>query len=381
MERGDTVASTGSTHLPPDKPQSSARAPVALAVRVNAGIVVRQMLLNNKVVPLLGAGVNLCGRPVNATFERGRYLPNGRELAEVLADFVRGFPPTVLEDLIRVSQCVDRKVGWQALYQALHDVFDDDYPPTAVHDFFARMPSLVRKLPKATRAPYQLIITTNYDDTLERAFVEAGEEYDLVWYAARGEHPGRFFHRAPNGSTEMIEEAGPDGEPSEQIRGVSLEERPVILKVHGAVDRRHDGAGEDDSYVITEDDYIDYLSRNDVTKLLPTTIAGKLRTSNILFLGYSMSDWNLRAIFRRIWEEEKHGWTSWAVRQPLELLTAEEEADEDKRTAYGFRVLERSLEEDFWKDRNVDIVDVDLADYVATLEDEAETVLAGAGAR
>lgn len=37
------------------------------------------------VVPFLGAGVNLCGRPAGAGFSPGSYLPSGGELAELLA--------------------------------------------------------------------------------------------------------------------------------------------------------------------------------------------------------------------------------------------------------------------------------------------------------
>ena len=38
-----------------------------------------------RVVPMLGAGVNLCGRPRGIGWEHGRYLPSGNELAVHLA--------------------------------------------------------------------------------------------------------------------------------------------------------------------------------------------------------------------------------------------------------------------------------------------------------
>ena len=43
----------------------------------------------------------------------------------------------------------------------------------------------------------------------------------------------------------------------------------MILKIHGAIDRLRP---ERDSYVITEDNYIDYLTRTDVSTLMPVTL-------------------------------------------------------------------------------------------------------------
>ena len=38
--------------------------------------------------------------------------------------------------------------------------------------------------------------TTHYDQTLERAFAEAGEEVDVVCYVAAGRDRGKFLHFA-----------------------------------------------------------------------------------------------------------------------------------------------------------------------------------------
>jgi hypothetical protein len=142
----------------------------------------------------------------------------------------------------------------------------------------------------------------------------------------------------------------------------------VILKIHGAVDR---GAGENDSFVITENNYIDYLTRTDVRRLIPRGLAAKLRSSSILFLGYSLRDWNLRAIFHRIWQEEKLGWKSWAIRRPLPPLPEELAGDPSAPELHRQRELESELEEAFWDERGVDIFDVDLAAYTAALRQAA----------
>lgn len=42
-------------------------------------------LVDNEVVPFLGAGANLCRRPAGQIFELGKYLPSGGELTTCLA--------------------------------------------------------------------------------------------------------------------------------------------------------------------------------------------------------------------------------------------------------------------------------------------------------
>jgi hypothetical protein len=139
---------------------------------------------DGRVVPLLGAGVNLCGRPKDAAWQQGRYLPSGAELAAYLAALF-DYPEGELLDLLRVSQYVEVTLGSGPLYDKLHELFDADYPPSRLHELLASLP---RRLGMADRRRYQLIMTTNYDDALERAFRAAGEAFDLVWYVAETEH-------------------------------------------------------------------------------------------------------------------------------------------------------------------------------------------------
>jgi hypothetical protein len=214
----------------------------------------------------------------------------------------------------------------------LHNLFDVDYPSTPLHQFFATLPARLRE--KGYARCYQLIVTTNYDDLMERAFQAAGEPCDLVTYDAEGEHRGKFWHWLPNGEVRLIEKPN-------EYQGLSLEQRSVILKIHGAVDR---ATNERDSYVITEDHYIDYLTRTDITNLVPVTLHAKLRKSHFLFLGYSLNDWNLRVILHRIWREEKLSYKSWAIQKDP-----------------------GPIDQAFWSKRDVNILDVDLKDYIAAL--------------
>jgi hypothetical protein len=331
--------------------------------------VVRE-LTEGSVVPLLGAGVNLCDRPATLEWQQeAAYLPSGSELAAHLAKIFdypseeehseedraesNGYaaapdkPPgekadfdadasrlALPLDLLRVSQYVASKNGAVPLYRELRKLFNSDSPWTRVHDFFAAFPSRMRAL--GTEG-YQLIVTTNYDDGLERAFDKVGEPYDVVWYIADPEDErGKFWHR-------------PAGAPPQKIKNpklydsLALDERTLILKIHGAIDREEP---DRDSFVITEDHYIDYLTKTDIEKLLPPGIIVKLRKSCFLFLGYSMADWNLRVILHRIWGEQPLSYKSWAVRRDVD-----------------------AVEQALWDARNVDVLQLPLEEYMTELEE------------
>ena len=290
-------------------------------------------IVDGRVVPLLGAGVNLCGRPPEAAWSRGQYLPSGTELAKYLADEF-DYPPEEDQDLAKVSQYAAVMTGSGPLYEKLHDLFDADYPPTPLHAFLASIPGRMRKLGQEPR--YQLIVTTNYDDALERAYTSIEEPYDLVTYIAEGEDRGKFLHWPPGEEARVIEKPN-------EYADLSLAERTVILKIHGVVDRLSPDWGWD-SFVITEDHYIDYLTRADISSLIPVTLAAKLRKSHFLFLGYSLRDWNLRVILHRIWGEQKLSYKSWAVH--LNPGTVDTES---------------------WGQRGVDVLDSPLETYIAEL--------------
>lgn len=303
---------------------------------------------NGEITPFLGAGVNLCDRfPRNIEWnpDQDQYLPSGSELAAHLAeDLVSSHRQS--QDLARVSQAVELLAGKGSLYKTLHEIFDRDYPPTLAHRFLARLPGVLRE--KGYFRRYSLIVTTNYDDLMERAFEEAGQEFDLVYYLAEG--GGKFIHHSPDGRDRVIEKPNED-------QALSLDRRPVVLKIHGAVSRQSADAVENparaarDSYVITEDHYIDYLTHANLNELLPAKLVAEFFNTHLLFLGYGLRDWNLRVILHRILKENKLLWQWWAVqRDPDEL---------DKK---------------FWSARRVDIQNVDLDIYIRALDDRVRNL-------
>jgi hypothetical protein len=307
-------------------------------------------LLMGRVTPVLGAGASLYGRipppegepglkgaltpptgPTDAPPEGWAGAPSAAELAAYLVNFFKVRDSS--SDLLRVAQWVYAlRGGSGGLYTALHEMFDKDFPSTGLHDFLGKIPGALRT---AGRGKPPLFVTTNYDDLIEKTLDALGETYDVVVYMAEGPHEGLFCHVAPDGTLRPID-------PPESYLAVDPDRQTVVLKMHGFVCRRN---SRDDSYVITEDHYIDYLTRTDLTKLLPPPVMTRLLDCQLLFLGYSLRDWNFRAILAQIHRNRLHDNEWWAVRLNPDRLEAKS-----------------------WEKRNVQIINVALEQYIPKLE-------------
>jgi uncharacterized protein (DUF1778 family) len=298
-------------------------------------------LMNGELVPFLGAGANLVDRKQGAVFDPKvrENLPTGAELAGYLAaQYKLEGQIRRADDLVRVAERIKLQQGEMAVYNRLSDLLDADYPLTSLHEFLASLP---RRLRERGSKPLQLIVTTNYDDLLERAFAAAGEEVDVFVYLAAGhEEQGRFRHFPPAGEPRLVQTGMANTYDLELDESGRFLKRPAILKLHGTVDRTRQ---MHDSFVISEDDYIDYLARVDLEKVVPARIRWVLKKSAFLFLGYSLRDWNVRAILREIWDAGPNS-KGWAI-----------------------QLNPTTLDIDSWKHRNVDIVPVNLERYIGAL--------------
>lgn len=303
-------------------------------------------LAKGRLTPFLGAGVNLIGIDATRDFIPGSRLPSSAELASHLArEF--SYPGDERQpDLVRVAQWVFSRLGAESLYDYLHEVFDHDFPATPVHTVLARMPAYVRS---QAVTEYPLVITTNYDDALERAFLGANEPLDVLTYVANedDDDKGLFRHTGPDVRPRVLRVAN-------KYQGVTLTERPAVVKLHGAVRRSTspDPVSED-SYVVTEDDYIECLTRTEIVKNLPPAVARRMHRCHYLFLGYSLRDWNLRVMLHRIWKERAKQNNSWAVVSRPDPLEVEA-----------------------WRSRTVEIYDMDLGAFAARLSQQLDSAAA-----
>jgi hypothetical protein len=155
-----------------------------------------------------------------------------------------------------------------------------------------------------------------------------------------GRTRGKFLHLAPDGKARVIDE------PNIEV-GLTNDDRTLVLKIHGGAAA---AAGSDaDSYVVSEDDYIDYLAHTQLSALVPVGLAARLSRSHFLFLGYDLDDWSLRVFLRRLWGNERVGYRSWAVGGTADPLSAA-----------------------YWSQCGVEAFDVPLDDYVEGLRRELQ---------
>jgi hypothetical protein len=158
-----------------------------------------------------------------------------------------------------------------------------------------------------------LIITTNYDDLMERALADAGRPFDVV------------IHLTPTTLKKITDHERADSmlwhpygselrfATDDDLAAIDVTNRFVVYKMHGSFDR---DKVDWDSYVITEDDYIDFLTRmtSSGASAIPSFVAKQLARCSLLFLGYGLRDWNLRVLLHQIDQVNKgRSINSWAV--------------------------------------------------------------------
>jgi len=296
-----------------------------------AGVI--KAFINGRLVPFLGIGVNLVGRPQDAAWSPGQYPPSNQELSAYLAQNYHFPSDANMENLVGVSQYIAVLNSDETLKSELRAVFDADYPPTRLHRFLATATSQLRE--KGYKVPCPIIISTMYDDILERTLRAANEPFDLVTYIADGDARGNWWHRTFEGQDILIDKPN-------QYVNMKPDQRIVVVKIHGAVDRDDSVR---DSFVITEDHYIDYLTSSDISSLIPVKLKERLQLSSFLFMGYALRDWNLRVLLYRIWGNVPVRNKSWAI-QPLPEM----------------------LDREIWQKRNVSLIDIELEQYLDALE-------------
>ena len=134
------------------------------------------------------------------------------------------------------------------------------------------------------------IVTANYDTQIERAFHAAQKPYDLVVYGADRKDLANAVLWWPHGAAE------PET-PAPNALDIDLETTTVIFKMHGSILPETD---EWDSFVITETDYVEFLSRIASQSAIPALFSTHCRDRSLLFLGYSLRDWNFRTILQSL---------------------------------------------------------------------------------
>ncbi len=328
-------------------------------------------LREGQVVPFLGAGVNFGTRPSDKQWKdpEAPFLPTAAELSGYLAHRASYPSQDVRErgDLAKVASYFVDTVARSTLRTRLRHIFARAYEPASIHTYLAKIARRSDADVAQGEKPGSplLMVTTNYDDLLERAFQQAGRAYDLVVYPTDSKDIAASVLWWRHGELE------PEAIPPNQLC-IDLNTTNVIYKMHGSVDQQQQTL---DSYVITEEDYIEFLSRMTTQSAVPAQFMRHFRERHFLFLGYGLADWNFRVLLRNL--RNVLPADSKAVGDDQSDNGDDERNnvnrnDRDEVTSWAIQYRPSELEDALWRARKVRIFDKDINAFVQGLEEEGQ---------
>jgi len=216
-------------------------------------------------IPFLGAGASL-------GFEKNAGLPTAGQLAQMLADEC-GYSGSDKTDFFRVSQYYVMARDPHDLQCVIRDKLSvPGVKPGIIHNVLASL-------------PFRYILTTNFDDLMEKAFVNAEKFPNEEIYRVRGN--------------------------TSELKPATIKE-PIVYKLHGSIK-------EISTMITTEDNVIDFLAAILMSEPpLPSEIKSLFTNSSILFIGYGLKDWNIRVMLRALREsgnQSKSSRSSFAIQR------------------------------------------------------------------
>ena len=284
---------------------------------------IQQALREGRVVPFLGAGASMSTDP------RESSLLSAREMKEILAREC-SFPPAAFEasDIAEITSFYVNQFGRARLDDRLHELLGrPEFSPSETH----------RLLAEVAQSTPLMILTTNYDTLMERALEEGQQPYEVVAYVSEDESK----------SVVSYSRSEPPQPVSQFLR---IAEHTVVVRLHGPAFPQ--GQKRLGSYVITEEDQMDWLTRIDAynanQSAIPFFVLHKLVTCHLLSLGHSARDWTQRAMLRRLMERPGSHPRSMAVAlnpSPMSITT--------------------------WQRYGVDLYNLDLTEWAARIGDTA----------
>lgn len=327
VERLGTSDSERPAQIAIDPPSASVYRDIARALKAG------------KAIPIIGSGMLMAGRPADVRWDRKApaFLPSGSELAAFLAEGAAYPPGETPPDLTVAASFYEafktRSVLRDRLRETLLPETIDTIPIPTLYRVFAEIDTPM------------LIVSSNYDTLLERAFQAAGRPYDLVVYPTDKKELANSVLHWRHGA------AQPET-PAPNLLDVDLATTTVIFKVHGSLIADND---EWDSFVITEEDYVDFLARLATKTAVPSSLAAHFQGRSLLFVGYSLTDWNLRIFVRGL--KRFFGKRKAAVDEEGEIRS------------WTIQSAPTSLEVKIWEKRGVEPYAVDYETFAAGLRD------------
>ena len=203
---------------------------------------------DNNLAVFVGAGISKSSN--TKTFK----LPDWNDL---IVDLKKELDLNDENDYLKIAQLYYLEFGEYTYYKKLKGYFPDYIKPSAIHNLIFEL------------NPH-IIITTNWDNILERAIEENAFIYDIVC-----------------SDVDLVKS--------------SLQNK--LVKMHGDF--------KNNNIVFKEDDYLNYQYN---FPLIENYVKSILSTHTVLFLGYSYNDLNLKQIMKWLQNHSK-------VRPPMYLVT------------------------------------------------------------
>lgn len=236
-----------------------------LSLREETWATVVDSIMSGECTPFLGAGLAV------------PYLPRGAALAASLAEQY-SYPLDDVTNLARVTQYIASQYQPSYVKRRVCERLKEAQQKTT--ELLGG--SLPQNHLTLARLGLPVYVTTNYDDYLERAVAAVG-----------GVQPNVVLCRW---SDALAGELPPYPKP-----GVAAA-APTIFHLHGHMRTPN-------SILLTEDDYIDFtvsLARRVEKKdpVIPFFVRQALGNTKLLFIGYSLEDWNFRVLMRYLMKQQ-----------------------------------------------------------------------------
>lgn len=186
-----------------------------------------------------------------------------------------------------------------------------------------------------------LIITTNYDCLMEAALDALDVPYAVLVTRRSDQKVLVRFSNKLKDAAKLNQKNSKKQYPN--YFNLSKPMKLVVLyKIHGCLNPGLEVT--DDSVVISDSDYINYISQMGTNQgVIPAYVTSLMENRRFLFLGYSLSDWNVRSIY--------------------ETLKKKRIRDKNIRDFAVMRKVEE-YEKVFFDNNNIQIIMADLNDYV-----------------
>jgi SIR2-like protein len=203
------------------------------------------------------------------------------------------------ESLTSIASYYEKFLGRQPMWELLREIISGKKTPTPTHKMLAQAAGY--HLKKNPASDY-LIITTNYDCLMEQALDETGDGIPYIVLTTRkGTDPKvlmRCSKTVKDGEALRNENSNREYPGSFTLSDMK-QSLVAIYKIHGCLSPELQFS--DDGVVISDNDYVDYVSQMSTRGgMIPSYVSRLMRRKPLWFLGYSLSDWNVRSIYETV---------------------------------------------------------------------------------